>query len=266
MVKERNEAGADAAALECNRICETEYLGLPAGAEKRGEDRGALLPENPGDHHRPVVEPLVGGDPEEAVDGSRLGVGRPEDDFGNPGVDGGPGAHHARLERHHEAAAREPVVGKLLRRPAQGEDLRVRGGVVPRNHPVVRSGDDLPGGPHHHRADRYLSLVRCLLRLGKRGPHPLLPVSHARNRGDRPSVPERAGRTGNGSPPFARRGKISGRTATPSAVRPAGPREGPATRAAGSASRGAVRGGDPATAGQTSRWSASPPPWRPRTS
>src|SRR4030067_1313934 len=26
MVKKRNEAGADAAALECNRICETEYL------------------------------------------------------------------------------------------------------------------------------------------------------------------------------------------------------------------------------------------------
>jgi hypothetical protein len=28
MVKKRNEAGADAAALECNRICETEYLVL----------------------------------------------------------------------------------------------------------------------------------------------------------------------------------------------------------------------------------------------
>ena len=35
-VRERNEAGADAAGLECNRIYETQHLGSPAAGQTGG--------------------------------------------------------------------------------------------------------------------------------------------------------------------------------------------------------------------------------------
>src|SRR4030067_2514632 len=70
----------------------SSFSSLPAGAEKRGEKGRGLLPQDAGDHHRPVVESLVGSDPVEAVDRTRPGGGRPEDAFGKPGGDGGPRA------------------------------------------------------------------------------------------------------------------------------------------------------------------------------
>src|SRR4030067_1909710 len=45
MVKKRNEAGADAAALECNRICETEYEARRASP---GEEIGVAHPSSCG--------------------------------------------------------------------------------------------------------------------------------------------------------------------------------------------------------------------------
>src|SRR3990170_1383885 len=74
---------------------------LPARAKKFGEKVRALLADDPGDHHRPVVHPLVGGDQEPAVNGPRLGIERPENDLLHPGVDGRPRAHRAGLESHH---------------------------------------------------------------------------------------------------------------------------------------------------------------------
>jgi cardiolipin synthase len=227
-------------------------LFLAAGAEKRGENGCALLPEDSGDHHRPVVEPLVGGDPEEAVDRSRLGIGRPEDDFGNPGGNGGPCAHRAGLEGHHETAPCKPVVGEFLCRLAQREDLGVSRGVVSQDLAVVRPGDDLAGGPDHDRADRNLSLFRSLLRLEEGGPHPPLPVSHGEIRGNRSSVPEEAPRTGSDSPPSARRGRACCRRAISSTVRPVLPREGFSSPPCPAATRGAARGGAFASAGKTS--------------
>ena len=122
-----------------------------ARAEEGREEGGALLREDAGSDGGAVVEARIGSDAIEGGNGAPLRVRRAVDDLRHPRDNRGAGAHRARLERHDEAAAGQPVVAHLAGRSAQGEDLGVGGGVVRGDGPVVRPGEDLPFRRDHDR-------------------------------------------------------------------------------------------------------------------
>ncbi len=84
----------------------------------------------------------------------------------------GTAAHGARLQRHVQGAAVEPVVAQPLRGSAQGKHLRMGGGVLARQRGVAAR-------PHHlaifdhHRAHGHLAGSRRLPRQAQGVAHPV---------------------------------------------------------------------------------------------
>jgi hypothetical protein len=120
-----------------------------------------------------MVQPLIIEEAIEADHGAVLGVGGPEDDPADPGVQDRPRAHGAGFERHIERCPRQAVISRGGRRQAQDEDLRVGRRIAKGDGTVVRPREAL-FPPDEHRPDRHLSRCAGQHRLLKGDAHPLL--------------------------------------------------------------------------------------------
>jgi putative glutamine amidotransferase len=93
------------------------------------------------------------------LDAAALRVIRPEDETRDVEQARGEGAHRARLEGHHELAARKPFLTEPPRSAAESEHFGMCGRVVPRLHFVAGGSEKAPlgiedRGPHRHLAPR----------------------------------------------------------------------------------------------------------------
>ena len=87
-------------------------------------------------------------------------IPRPEYNAFHPRENDGAGTHRARLQRDVESAVVEPPAIELGRCLADGEKLRVRGGILIANRPVGCGGEDRSIA-HDNRPDWHLvSLYR----------------------------------------------------------------------------------------------------------
>src|SRR5690606_12923523 len=133
---------------------------------------GRRLAQQPALQLRP---PVTGGLVEEAgpvAHGPALGVVGAPHHPPYARVTDGPGAHGARLERHIQGQAGQPVVAGLFRRLAQGQDLGVGGRIVSPDGGVSGGAEHLAGAfVDHQGADGRLAVVRRRLRQIKRRAH-----------------------------------------------------------------------------------------------
>jgi hypothetical protein len=95
-----------------------------------------------------VIELPVVQDLERGAASARLGVGRAINQPPNSRLHDGSHAHRTRLNCNIKGGAWETVVAELARRPAQGQDLGVRGGIVQMERPVMSAGDDASFADH----------------------------------------------------------------------------------------------------------------------
>src|SRR5437870_6831272 len=162
--------GATLAAVAALGFEEFLQQGAALGAEHTAPRRDAMV-------RTAVIE-----QPMPRLDGAGLRIQRAVDDARETGLDDGPTAHRARLERRVERGAREPVVAGLPGGLAQGENLGVSGGVAEGDRRVVRLPDDHvvedDQGAHGDLAAREADT-----RLGERRPHECFSVQLLRAQG-----------------------------------------------------------------------------------
>ena len=104
-----------------------------------------------------MVELRVIEDGEDGATGAGLGVGGGLKEPGDAGVEDSTGAHGAGLERADEGAAGEAIVGKGETGGAEGDDLRMGGGVGGAEDLVVTAAEDgFAVWRYDDRADRDL--------------------------------------------------------------------------------------------------------------
>lgn len=131
----------------------------PTLAEECAQQVTAFLAPHPGGELDAVIQPRLAHQVVQGSGGTSFGIHRADDDALQTGQNDRTGAHRARLERDGERAAGEvPATGDASSR-AQGEDLRMRGGVLVGFPTVAGLSQKLPAGPEHDRADRHVSGV-----------------------------------------------------------------------------------------------------------
>ena len=138
-----------------------------ARPEKAVQRSGAFARQHAASDLRLMVERGLGKQVEQRTGRARFGVGRAKNHARQPRVQHGPGAHGARLQRHIQRAALQPVIAQRPRGLAQGGDFGMRAGVM-RAHAGIASGGDAAPVLDHHRAHRHFA-ARCRFMRGLQG-------------------------------------------------------------------------------------------------
>lgn len=118
---------------------------LPLGLKKAAENFPTGSRHYGGNNLATVVQPWVGQQMEERVDGTGFGVGGAIDDGGNAGLEDGTTAHDAGLQRDIEGAAFEPPIAEVAGGLGDGDHFGMGGGVFEHLALVVGGGDDALG-------------------------------------------------------------------------------------------------------------------------
>lgn len=133
--------------------------------KEAGEQFAALRRPHPGPEGDLVVEPRVGEHVVERPARTGLRVVGAEDDPGDPGAEQCAGAHRARFEGDDDGDVVEPPATERFGRPADDEQLGVRGRVAEQFAFVVGPGDDLAVA-QCDRADGHVAVVESEACLG----------------------------------------------------------------------------------------------------
>ena len=89
-----------------------------------------------------VIEPRLGEEIDHRSAGAGLGIRRTVDDPRDPRVEDRTGTHRARLDRHVEVAARQPVIAEGAAGVAQRRDLGMRRRIGTGDRRVAAAADD----------------------------------------------------------------------------------------------------------------------------
>jgi len=123
------------------RLFRNVVVFYPFPAEKSTQNFAASRLQDAPRHFGPMIERPVIEEPPSGYDGSPLRVGGTEGDPADPGMNNGPHAHYAGLQRDVEGGLRQAIVPQDLGGGADGQDLCMGGRILETQRPVVRPAD-----------------------------------------------------------------------------------------------------------------------------
>ena len=149
---------------------ETDGRTSPARCKKVLHHFGALLRQNAAENIDAMIESRVTENIKAGTHGAALRIIAPVDEARDPRLDHGSRAHGAGLDCDVRSGIVQPVISQFPGRRAQGQNLRVRGGITIRDGAISRSGDNTVS-EHDDASNGHFAILGRCARYGKRRLH-----------------------------------------------------------------------------------------------